>query len=335
MSVELLESRGCKPHRFAIELERDLPEEQFRERGQIVGPLPKRRNLQDDRVDSEVEIGPECLLLDESVEVLVRGGDQADVDLALAHVAEAPEFLLLQHLQELRLDGEWHVPDLVEKERPLVRDLEKAELGGDRAGESALLVPEELALQELRRKPGAIQVQEALLAARPVAVNPGREDAFAGPRLSVDEDRDVRAGDTLRPIAEEADRSARAAEGIDLPPRLARFVLKAAAAIALVLENPIDDEKKRRQLHGLGQKLLRSFLDRLNRHVELFVPGENDTGNARVGPLHVREDVERGPIRQSRGDNESVRSRCFEGLDRDAAGRRLRRLVPVDLEHFP
>src|ERR1035441_4192897 len=95
MSVELLESRGCKPHRFAIELERDLPEEQFRERGQIVGPLPKRRNLQDDRVDSEVEIGPECLLLDESVEVLVRGGDQADVDLALAHIAEAPEFLLL------------------------------------------------------------------------------------------------------------------------------------------------------------------------------------------------------------------------------------------------
>src|ERR1035441_5568092 len=203
----------------------ELPEEQFRERGQIVGPLPKRRNLQDDRVDSEVEIGPECLLLYVSVEVLVRGGDQADVDLALAHVAEAPEFLLLQHLQELRLDGERHVPDLVEKERPLVRDLEKAELGGDRAGESALLVPEELALQELRRKPGAIQVQEALLAARPVAVNPGREDAFAGPRLSVDEDRDVRAGDTLRPIAEEADRRTRAAEGIDLPPRLTRFVL--------------------------------------------------------------------------------------------------------------
>ena len=56
---------------------------------------PKRRNLQDDRVDSEEEIGPECLLLDESVEVLVRGGDQADVDLALAHIAEAPEFLLL------------------------------------------------------------------------------------------------------------------------------------------------------------------------------------------------------------------------------------------------
>src|ERR1035437_2938840 len=44
MSVKLLESRGGKPHRSAIELERDLPEEQFRERGQIVGPLPKRRN---------------------------------------------------------------------------------------------------------------------------------------------------------------------------------------------------------------------------------------------------------------------------------------------------
>ena len=127
-----------------------------------------------------------------------------------------------------------------------MRDFEKAELGGDRAGESALLVPEELAFQELRRKPGAIQVQEALLAARTVAVNPGREDAFAGPRLAVDEDRDVRAGDALRPIAEEADRRTGAAEGIDLSARHARFVPKAAAAIALVLENPIDDEKQRR-----------------------------------------------------------------------------------------
>src|SRR5512139_3405183 len=111
MTVQLLESRGSEPHRSAVELERDLPEEQFRKGRQVVEPLPKRRNLQNDRVDPEVEVGPERLLLDESLEILVGGGDQADVDLALAHVAETPEFLLLQHLQELRLDGERHVPD--------------------------------------------------------------------------------------------------------------------------------------------------------------------------------------------------------------------------------
>ena len=165
-------------------------------------------------------------------------------------------------------------------------------------------------------------------------MNPGRENAFAGSRLAVDENRNVRGRDTLRPIAEKTDRRTRAAEGIDFAPSPPRVVLKAPPAIALVLEDPVDDEKKRRQLHGLDQELVRSVLNRLNRHVELFVPGQNDAGDAGVGPSHVREDVERAPVGESRGDDERIRSRRFEGLERGTAGRRRHGLVPVDVKHF-
>ena len=263
----------------------------------------------------------------------MRGRDQADVDLPFAHVAEPPEFLLFQDLQELRLDGERNIPDLVEEERSPVRDFEEAELRGDRTGEGPLPVAEELALQELRRKAGAIQVQEALVASRSVAMDPGGEDAFPGARLTMDENRDVGSGDALRPIREDTHRGARAAEGIEMLPCSTGFVPEPAAAIALILQNPIDHEKQGRELNRLGQELLRPFLDRLSGDVQVFISGENDAGNAGVRSFHVGENVEGGAVGQARGDNESVRPRGLEGLESDAAGRRLRRLVPVDLKH--
>ena len=53
------------------------------------------------------------------------GRDQPHVDVPVAHVAQAPEALLFEHLEELGLHAEVHVADLVEEQRPAVRDLEQ------------------------------------------------------------------------------------------------------------------------------------------------------------------------------------------------------------------
>src|SRR5262245_43964853 len=83
---------------------------------------------------------------------------------------------LLQHAQQLGLHLQADVADLVEEERPPVGGLEPADLVADGAGEGALDVPEQLALQEPGRQGGAVDLDEGL--ARPGAVlvqGPGQQ----------------------------------------------------------------------------------------------------------------------------------------------------------------
>ena len=62
--------------------------------------------------------------------------------------ADALDDALLQHAQEPDLHGGRRVADLVEEDRPAVGLLEAARAAPARAGERALLVAEQLALDE-------------------------------------------------------------------------------------------------------------------------------------------------------------------------------------------
>ena len=59
--------------------------------------------------------------------------------------------MLLEHAQELDLHLGRELADLVEEDRPAVRELEAADAPGDGAAEGALLVPEELGLDQIGR----------------------------------------------------------------------------------------------------------------------------------------------------------------------------------------
>ena len=83
------------------------------------------------------EILAEAALGDLLLEVLVRGGEHADVDADGLLAAHALEGLLLQDAQHLGLGLEAHVADLVEEERAAVGELELAAPPRDRAGEGA------------------------------------------------------------------------------------------------------------------------------------------------------------------------------------------------------
>src|SRR5262249_36596714 len=87
----------------------------------------------------------------------------------------------------LHLDGD--LGDLVEEQRALVRELEAAGLVRDGAGERALLVAEELALDERRRDRRAVDADERSLSTRRVLVQRARDELLAGARLAGDEHR--------------------------------------------------------------------------------------------------------------------------------------------------
>src|SRR5262249_1342397 len=108
--------------------------------------------------------------------------------------ANAGELALLQHAQQLRLEGERHVGDLVEEERPTGRGLELADPALDGTRERAALVSEQLALEELVRDGGAVERNERAVP-RGVVVDGLRDELLARPRLALDEHGRLRRRD--------------------------------------------------------------------------------------------------------------------------------------------
>ena len=94
------------------------------------------------------------------MQVAVGRGDDAHVDLQRRRAADALEALLLERAQDLGLQRQRQVADLVEEQRAAMRQLELARLARDRAGERALLVAEELGLEQRLGNRGAVDGDE-------------------------------------------------------------------------------------------------------------------------------------------------------------------------------
>src|SRR5438046_1031863 len=130
----------------------------------------------------------------------VRRRDQADVHRDRLRAPPALDLALLHRPQDLRLERQAHVRDLVEEQRAAARLLEPADLASDRSGKRALLVPEQLALEQILGNGGAVDGDERpgrhrplqidpapnhFLAGAPIPLHPPRTGAWAQPRAPV------------------------------------------------------------------------------------------------------------------------------------------------------
>ena len=84
---------------LAAEMLHEVPHEQR----DVFGTFAQRRHVDRNHGEPEVQVLAEVALLDFFLEVLVRRGDHADVDLDRARRSEALDFALLQHAQHLGL----------------------------------------------------------------------------------------------------------------------------------------------------------------------------------------------------------------------------------------
>ena len=109
---------------------------------------------------------------------------------------DALERLLLEHAQHLGLGGRRHVADLVQEQRAPRALLELADAAAVGPGEGALLVAEQLALQQVLRDGGAVEGQERRLGARAVLVDRPGHQLLAGAALSGDQHGKALVGDT-------------------------------------------------------------------------------------------------------------------------------------------
>src|SRR5437899_3102280 len=92
------------------------------------------------------------------------------------------------------LEPQRHLPDLVEKERALIGGLELPRLLPIRARECALLVTEQLRLEQLTGKRGAVNLQELAMGARRRLVDRPGHHFLADSTLTPQQQRGVGGG---------------------------------------------------------------------------------------------------------------------------------------------
>ena len=89
-----------------------------------------------------IQILAKPALLDQNVQILIRGSEDANIDFDSFASAKSLEPLFLKQPEYLRLDTRSHVTDLVEEKRTAVALLELANAAVIRPGERSFLVAE-------------------------------------------------------------------------------------------------------------------------------------------------------------------------------------------------
>ena len=131
-----------------------------RQRHDVVLALAQRRHLDRDDVEAVVQVLAELARLHHRRQVAVGRGDQPHVDAQRARAAQPLELVLLQHAQDLRLRARAHVADFVEEQRAAVGLFEAADALLVGAGERALLVSEQLGLEQVLLQRRAVHLDE-------------------------------------------------------------------------------------------------------------------------------------------------------------------------------
>ena len=195
--VEARESLGGEPLLLAPEALGDLVEEAITERREIFATFAQRGKLELDDLEAIVEILAEAALLDLLLEIAVGRGDDPHIDLDAARAPDPLELPLLQDPQHLGLGLGRHVADLIEEDRAAFRGLESAHTLLIRARKGALLVAEELALDQLAVDRRTVDGHEGTIAPARQGVEPPRHQLLSGAALSTNEHGNVRVGDLL------------------------------------------------------------------------------------------------------------------------------------------
>src|SRR5205807_714824 len=180
----------------AAELHAGFAEKLVRQVKDVVS-LPERRQGNPKFVQTVVDILAEPARPDLQLEGNIGGGDdpRGHSDRLLA--AERLDLPFLQRAQELRLRGEGKVDNLIEEQASALCKLELPRLSLICAGERALLIAEELRLDQGIRYRAAVDGDERLLASVTELMDRPSNKFLASAGLALDEDSERGVGHLL------------------------------------------------------------------------------------------------------------------------------------------
>src|SRR5262249_12362286 len=141
--------------------------------------------------ESVIQVGPEFSLRRPGFQIAVGRRDQPHICADGLIATDALERLLMEHTQQLRLQGQRHVSDFVKKDRAAVALLELADTAPVGAGKRTFLVSEQFALQKVFRDCRAVKRQERPIGPGAVLVDGARDQFLSGAALSRDQYREA------------------------------------------------------------------------------------------------------------------------------------------------
>src|SRR5690606_7464329 len=322
-------------HLLAVVL-REAAQEFLGEEADVAGPIAERRERHRDDGEAVVHVLAQLARLERILDILVGGGDDTDVHPDLLLAAEAAEGTLLEGAQQLDLDVRLHLRDLVEEERAAVGELEAAGLLVNGASEGALLVTEELVLEDLAGEGAAVDRDEGALLAGRLLVDRAGDELLAGPALPHDQHAGTGGGDGLD-------------DGVDLPHLLglpehlavAGEALEAPLELAVgrldlvLVQGPGDERLEAVEVQRLGQVVVGAAAHRLDGRRDRALPRDDDDLTIDALLAHAGEEleaVELGHLEVREDEAEVAGLDLLPGLL--AVGRHVRGVPLLGQEHL-
>ncbi len=189
-----------------------LPEKMLNQLGDVLPVLTQWRHGDRNHVQPVIQILAKSLLLDEPFEVLVRRGDDADVDAHRFARTDAFKDFFLQHAQEFHLHIERNVADFIEKEGAAVGRFEAADFVADRPRKGALDVSEQFTFEQGGRQGGAMHFDKRLVRPSAMIVDGPSQQFLSGSALTADQHRRGARRHLSHQVEQVADHSARTHE---------------------------------------------------------------------------------------------------------------------------
>src|SRR3989338_5149381 len=158
------------------------------ERQDIFFALPQGREVQSEGIDAKVEVPAEIPLVDFLKQAFVRGGDDPKIDRNLLVASYPLDLSGLQGPQDFDLGVQGHISDFIQEGCALVGELEFADPSFRSSRKGALLMSEQLALQQGLWNGRAVDSNKRRSVATPGVVEQPRDHLLAGAIFSLNQD---------------------------------------------------------------------------------------------------------------------------------------------------
>src|ERR1700722_3442148 len=137
----------------------------------VVPAFAKRRDLQGKNAQPVVQIRAEPPLMDQVIEVVIGGGNDAHLGLTRAVTTDRLKLAVLQHTEQLGLHLQRQIADLVEKKRTAVCQLKAPDSIRHGSAKGTLNVAEQLAFEQLSGNRTAVELDQGTLTPRTVLMD--------------------------------------------------------------------------------------------------------------------------------------------------------------------
>ena len=159
--------------------------------------FPQRGEVHRYHVDAVVQVFSKRAFGDGFLEVFVRRGDHAGIDLHVGFTSDPGKLSVLKDLEELGLQARADLADFVQKDRPVIGEFEFSGLSPEGAGERSFFIAEQLAFQQSFGKGGAQDLDEWLVLTERTSIQSSCHELLAGPAFPPDQHLDVRRRDLV------------------------------------------------------------------------------------------------------------------------------------------